>query len=126
MFSTSMMASSTTSPMAMARPARTIVLIVPPSQRSRTTAETSDSGMAVRLMTAVRHSKRKAMRMSDDEDAAEDHGDAEVVQRLLDERGGAEDVRGDLDVGQAGPQRLQGLLELARDFEGVGPRGTSR
>jgi len=32
-----------------------------------------DSGMAVRLMTAVRHSKRNAIRMSTTQDAADEH-----------------------------------------------------
>jgi len=56
MFSTSMIASSTTSPIAMTSPARTIVLIVVPIARRTTPAATSDSGIAVRLMSAVRQS----------------------------------------------------------------------
>ena len=63
-FSTSMMASSTTSPRAMTRPARTMVLRVPPRHCRTSTAARRESGMARRLMTAVRHSKRKAARMS--------------------------------------------------------------
>ena len=64
MFSTSMMASSTTSPSAITRPAITIVLRVNPNAVSTTTAVTSDSGTAVRLMRAVRQSNRKAIRMT--------------------------------------------------------------
>ena len=64
MFSTSMMASSTTSPRAITSPAITIVLRVMPRAVSTTTADTRDRGMAVRLMTAVRQSNRKATRMT--------------------------------------------------------------
>ena len=60
MFSTSMIASSTTSPSAITRPASTIVLSVPPRQCSTSAAASSDSGIAVRLMSAVRQSKRNS------------------------------------------------------------------
>lgn len=64
MFSTSMMASSTTTPRATTSPASTITLMVAP-RRSRTrSAAASDSGMAMSEMNAVRHSKRKAARIS--------------------------------------------------------------
>ncbi len=60
-FSTSMMASSTTTPMATTSPASTITLSVT-SWASRTRiAAINDSGMASRLMKAVRHSNRNAM-----------------------------------------------------------------
>ncbi len=56
MFSTSMMASSTTEPSATTKPASTMVLIVAPIHDSTTPAATSDSGMAITLMSATRHS----------------------------------------------------------------------
>ena len=56
-----MMASSTTTPMATTSPASTITLTVAPARSSTSTAATSDSGMAIRLMNAVRHSNRNAM-----------------------------------------------------------------
>ena len=60
MFSTSMMASSTTTPMATTNPASTMTFKVTPAASSTRTAATSDSGMAIRLMKAVRHSNRNA------------------------------------------------------------------
>ena len=63
MFSTSMMASSTTTPMATTSPASTITLTVAPIWSSTSTAATRDRGMASRLMNAVRHSNRNAMMM---------------------------------------------------------------
>ena len=58
MFSTSMIASSTTTPMATTSPARTITLMVAPRRSSTITAASSDSGIAIRLMKAVRHTNR--------------------------------------------------------------------
>ncbi len=58
MFSTSMTASSTTSPMAMARPPSVMALRVAPSALSTTIAASSDSGMAVHEIVAVRRSNR--------------------------------------------------------------------
>ena len=72
MFSTSMIASSTTSPSAMTRPASTIVLSVAAAQCSTSTAATSDSGMAVRLMSAVRQSNRNSDQDDDDQHAADE------------------------------------------------------
>mgnify|MGYP003340467546 CR=1 FL=1 len=58
MFSTSMMASSTTTPMATARPPSVIVFNVTPSRSSAITAASSESGMAVKEISAVRQSSR--------------------------------------------------------------------
>ena len=63
MFSTSMIASSTTSPTAMTRPASTMVLMVPPLQCSTSAAAMRDIGIAETLINAVRQSKRKPIRM---------------------------------------------------------------
>ena len=60
MFSTSMIASSTTTPTAITNPARIIVLRVAPRASSTSPPATRDSGMATRLIRAVRHSNRKA------------------------------------------------------------------
>ena len=60
MFSTSMIASSTTTPMATTSPASTMTLRVAPAASRTSMAATSESGMAIRLMKAVRHSKRNA------------------------------------------------------------------
>src|SRR5439155_1440916 len=53
-FSTSMMASSTTSPTAIARPPSTITLSVAPAARRTATAASSESGMATTLTSAAR------------------------------------------------------------------------
>ncbi len=63
MFSTSMIASSTTSPIAITSPAITMVFKVAPIAVSTRVAAISDSGIAVRLITAVRQSKRKVTRI---------------------------------------------------------------
>ena len=62
MFSTSTMASSTTAPRAITRPARIIVLIIAPCQYNIIRAVSRDSGMAVQLIRAVRHSYRNPKR----------------------------------------------------------------
>ena len=62
MFSMSMMASSTTTPTAMTKPARTMVLSVAPPADSTTAAAMSESGIAMTLIRAVRQSKRNRSR----------------------------------------------------------------
>ena len=53
-FSTSITASSTSAPMAMAMPPSVIVLMVAPNALSVSTAATSESGMAVMVMSVAR------------------------------------------------------------------------
>ena len=60
MFSTSMIASSTTTPIATTNPASTITFTVSPRMSRMSSAPSRDNGIAIRLMKAVRHSKRKA------------------------------------------------------------------
>ncbi len=62
MFSTSITASSTTTPIAMARPPSVIVSSEAPSRSSTMVAVRSDSGMAVQEMAAVLRSNRKRNR----------------------------------------------------------------
>ena len=64
MFSTSMIASSTTTPIATTSPASTITLMVVWVRSSVRIAASSDSGIAIRLMKAVRHSNRNAAMIS--------------------------------------------------------------
>ena len=59
-----MIASSTTSPIAITNPARTMTLIVVARKSSTTIAAMRDSGMATTLINAVRHSKRKKARIT--------------------------------------------------------------
>ena len=54
-----MMASSTTTPMAMANPPSVMVLMDTPRQSSTITAASSESGMEMNEMNAVRRSSRK-------------------------------------------------------------------
>jgi hypothetical protein len=54
-----MMASSTTTPIAMARPPKVIVLNVTPRRVSTIAAAKSDSGMAAHETAAIRRSNRK-------------------------------------------------------------------
>ena len=62
-FSTSMIASSTTDPSATMKPASTIVFTDAPIQNSTMPAATSDSGIAITLINATRHSYRNAPRI---------------------------------------------------------------
>ncbi len=64
MFSTSMMASSTTAPRAMMSPANVMVLTVSPRQCSTSSVAINDSGIVSMLISATRHSKRKRARMT--------------------------------------------------------------
>ena len=120
MFSTSMIASSTTTPMATTSPASTITFTVAP-RRSRTSrAATSDSGMAIRLMKAVRHSKRNAMMIRMTSRMPINIAIGEVVERLLDERRGAEDRRVDLYAGQSRLELIHRRLDPVGDLQRVG------
>jgi len=62
MFSTSMMASSTTSPTAMASPPSVKVFRLMPKAHNTEIAPNSDSGMAVREIKAIRKLNRKRTR----------------------------------------------------------------
>ena len=53
-----MIASSTTTPIATTSPAKTITLMVVPVRSRTRIAAISESGIAIRLMNAVRHSNR--------------------------------------------------------------------
>ena len=102
MFSTSMIASSTTTPMATTSPASTITLIVAPAvehqdrgdQRQRDRDQADERGAPLE------------QEGDDDQDHQQRRRAAarcQVVDRLLDEGRGPEDRRVDLDPGQAGP-----------------------
>ena len=62
MFSTSTIASSTTAPMAIARPANVITLRVAPSRESTSREHIKDNGMMLALINAIRHSNRNSRR----------------------------------------------------------------
>ena len=61
MFSTSMIASSTTTPTAITKPARIMVLMAAPLSRRIIAPASSDNGIAARLISAVRHSNRNRL-----------------------------------------------------------------
>ena len=112
MFSTSMIASSTTSPIAITRPGQDHrVDRRPRVARITSVAAISESGIAVRLIRAVRQSNRNATRMTTTRTQPTIIASREVVQRPLDERRGAEDGRVDVDALQA---RLAGRRAPSR------------
>ena len=117
-----MIASSTTSPMAITSPAITMVLSVAPAAVRTSVAAISDSGIAVRLISAVRQSKRNETQDDHHQDAADDHRLAEVLQRPLDEAGGPEDGRVDVHALEPRHQGLEGLLDLLGDLQRVAGR----
>ena len=90
-FSTSMIASSTSAPMAIAMPPSVIVLMPTPNARSASTAAASDSGIAVSVMAPARRFARNSstitMTRMPPSRSAVDH----VVDRDLDEVGLPED-----------------------------------
>src|SRR5881396_1951093 len=110
MFSMSMMASSTTTPTAITKPARTMVLmVVPRTYRTRAPA-IRDSGMATTLMSAEHH---------DHEHAADEQRGREIVERHLDEGRGPEDLGVDLDSLQTWLERLERLVYDSRHVPGI-------
>ena len=63
MFSTTMIASSTSTPSAMAMPPSVIVLIVPPPKLTAMRALTTETGMAASVTSVARHEARKTRMM---------------------------------------------------------------
>ena len=128
MFSTSMMASSTTTPTAITSPASTIVLIVPPVQYSTRAAAISDNGIAVTLTRAVRHWNRKTLSTKDVKKAAQQQREAQVAERLLDEprRAGTGWCSTAVPVRVPAGSPLERFLDPAGDFEGVAPTAAFR
>ena len=123
MFSTSMIASSTTTPTAITKPGQDHrVDRRRRAGRAPAPAATSESGIATRLISAVRHSNRKATRTSTTSRQPRSSALREVVERDLDEGRRPEDRGVDLDARQAGPQLLERLLDAAGHLERVGPR----
>ena len=120
MFSTSMIASSTTTPIATTSPASTITLMVVSRRSSTRIAAISESGIAIRLMNAVRHSNRKAAMISTTSRHADQQRRGEVVDRLLDEGRRPEDRGVDLHAGKPGLQLVDRLLDALRDLHRVG------
>ena len=121
MFSTSMIASSTTSPSAITSPASTIVLIVAAAQvqhQRRGQQRQRDRRQADQRRPPVEQERDQD---DDHQHAADEHARAQVAQRPLDERGRAEDGRVDLHARQARPQRLQRRLDLAGHLQRVAP-----
>ena len=115
-----MIASSTTSPSAMIRPGDA------PSCRacrrgsaSTSAAASSDSGIAVRLMTAVRQSHRNSDQHEDDQHAADQQRAIQVGERHLDERRRPEDGGVDVDAGKRRLQRGERRLDVARHLQRV-------
>ena len=74
MFSTSMIASSTSAPMAIASPPSVMLLMDRPASRRPRTAATSDSGMAMSVMPAARMLARNTHRHEDHQERAVSQG----------------------------------------------------
>ena len=127
-----MMASSTSSPMAIASPPRLMLLIVRPKRSIAMTAATSDSGNASSVMTAARTFIRNTTTTRMTRTAPSTKRREEVVERLLDEVGLPEQVamdlhalrQGALDIVERGVdargqlQRVHGRLLLDADDDG--------
>ena len=121
MFSTSMMASSTTTPTAMTKPARTMVLSVAPRadsttrgrhERERDRDHADEGGPPV---------EEEQEQDGDDQQDAEQQGIAQVADRILDERGRTEDRGVDLDPRERRLEDRERLLDATRHVEGVRP-----
>ena len=84
-FSTFTIASSTSWPIAMARPPSVIVLMPIPNQLMTSTVATKERGMAVRLMNVVPKFQRKRNEHDRHHDPALDQGRLHVADRALDE-----------------------------------------
>ena len=112
--------------MAITSPARTIVLIVAPRRWSTSTAAISDSGIATRLISAVRQSNRNATSTMTTSRQPMSSACVRLSMRPLDEVGRPEDRRVDLDAGQAGLQLVERLLDALASRRACWPTGTSR
>src|SRR5262245_48168839 len=105
-FSTSMIASSTNSPMAIASPPSVIVLILIPKYVIVMNAATSDRGIASRLIKVVRKFQRKRNKNDGYQQTALRQRAFNIVDCSVDERCLLESLR--LDGQVAGQGRLQG------------------
>ena len=121
MFSTSTMASSTSSPMATASPPSVIVLIDMPNQRKTMAVMTIDSGMAVSVMNVVRKFSRKINSTITTRMPPSREGLLDVVHRQVDELLLLVQLGGDADVGrQRRFQFVQGGQHPVGQRPGVG------
>ena len=98
-FSTSTIASSTTSPTAIARPPSVIVFTDRPNQYMTIALVKNDSGMAVSVIAVVRRLSRNRNRTRATMIVASRQRRLDVVDRRLDEIGLPEQRAVDLDVG---------------------------
>ena len=121
-FSTSMIASSTSAPMAIAMPPSVIVLMVAPNARSTSTAAASDSGIAVSVIAAARRLARNNRTIDDDQEAAVAQRRDDVVDRHLDEVGLPEDLAVDGHARAAAPvcSASSSRSSRAGQLDGVG------
>ena len=121
MFSTSRIASSTTIPNAITKPARIIVLTRGAGQ------EQNEAGRQQRQRNGDDADDRSAPLVKEDEDdsrdqqAAQQQCPGQIVDRVLDESRRPEDCRIDLDPWKTGLHSLQRLLHPAGDGERVAP-----
>ena len=84
-------------------------------------AAVSDTAKAARATSAVRQLRRSTSSASARSAQPAITASGEVVGRLLDVVGGAEDVAVDAQPGQAGAQLVEGLVDVAGDLERVRP-----
>ena len=117
----STIASSTSDPSAMTNPARIIVLIVVPRQYSTIMPAISDSGIAMQVMSATRHSIEEQRQHQHDEQTAEQQRPAQMLDRDLDEARRTEDRGIDLQIRQAGLQGRERVIDALGHLERVRP-----
>ena len=121
MFSTSITASSTTTPSATTRPPSVIVLRLSPKSSSIQTVVSRVSGIALNDTKAPRQSRKVSEQQRDDEHRADQQRIAQLRDRALDEarRPQQRGVIRRRPARQCRRERVEALLERARDLERV-------
>ena len=117
-----MIASSTTMPTAMTKPASTIVLIDAPRKYSTSTAATSDSGIDTRLISAVAPLVQEGDEDQDDQRAADDQRDGQVAKDVSMNVAGRKIVASISIPGKPGRSSSRTPLDAVGDLERVGTR----
>ena len=122
MFSTSITASSTTTPSATTRPPRLIVLSDRPQLVRIQMVASSDTGMELKDTNAPRQSRNVTQQQHHDQHRADQQRIAQFRDRALDETRRPSSARMILHPAQRQFRRqgLEPLLQIVRDFERVG------
>ena len=123
MFSSTMIASSTTIPTTRVRPSTVKVLRVNPKTYMTMKVPRIEVGMASSTFRVVDHEPRKSQADEAGEEGGQDQGEEDLVDGLLDEDGGVPVDAQAQPFGKLGLQQLHLGLHVAAHLHRVGARG---